>query len=298
MDDRLIVALVALAAVASAGAALTSAGAVSASPLGGADADAGSQALVADNESNESNGTAIGTEVSSFMESSSESTNGSVDRGLFDASYNGTNATERDDLVRNRTAELEARLAELREQKRQLKAQKGNISDVAYKARMSSLVTRIHNLEAAINDTERKARETGVDTAQLDRLRSAAGNLSGPEVARIARNLSGVTPGPPPGAGPPGDAGPPSGNETGPPSGNEPGPPGDAGPPGNESGASGNESGGAGGGGDGAGSGNGGGDGGNSGGGDGGGGGGGDGGNGAGDRPRLSEPTSAVDLPR
>lgn len=294
MDDRLIVALVALVAVASAGAALTSAGAVSASPLAG-DADAGSQALVADNESNESNGTSIGTEVSSFMASSSESTNGSVDRGLFDASYNDTNDTERDDLVRNRTDELEARLAELREQKRQLKANKGNMSDVAYKARMSSLVTRIHELEAAINDTERKARETGVDTAQLEKLRAATGNLSGPEIARIARNLSGVTPGPPPGAGPPDDAGPPgnatgppSGNETGPPSGNESGPPGDTGPPGNETGPpSGNESGEPE---------NGGGDGGSGGGSDGGGNGG--GGDGAGDRPRVTEPSRAVELRR
>lgn len=211
MDDRLTVALVVLVALGSAGSAVAVAdGAMPVSTDPGPTTEGASA-----NDSDESNGTAVGTEVSAFMESSSESANGSVDRGMFDAEFNGSNEADRPDLVRDRTTVLEGRLAELEAEKKALVENKENMSDAAYNARMSSVVTRIHELEAAINDTERKAIATGVDTDRLDRLRNDTGNLSGPEVSRIARNLSGVTPGPPAGAeagnetGPPEDGGPP-----------------------------------------------------------------------------------------
>jgi len=235
MDDRLTVALVVVVALGSVGAVAVGAGAVPAVVDDSPDAPAAAQAS-ADPVPNESNGSAVGTEVSAFMESSSESTNGSVDRGMFDAAYNESDADDRDDLVRNRTETLAARLERLEAEKQRLIERRDEMNDVAYRARMSSLVTRIHELRTAINDTERKATETGVSTDELDRLRNATGNLTGPEVARIARNLSSVTPGPPPGAGPPNETGPPDDrrgppgdNETGPQGDDEPGPPADAG---------------------------------------------------------------------
>jgi len=236
MDERLTVAVVVLVALGTAGSAVPVTGGVG--PPGGgpaaSDADAAVAADGADTRAsapeNESNGTSVGTEVSAFIESSDESTNGSVDRGMFDAEYNDSAGSGQADLVRERAGDLEERLVDLRAEKERLVENRDNMSETAYQAQMSSVVTRLHELEAAIDDTERKANETGVDTDRLDRLRNETGNVTGPEIARIARNLSSVTPGPPPGAG--------LSNETGPPD-DDRGPPGDeerTGAPDNETG--------------------------------------------------------------
>jgi hypothetical protein len=155
----------------------------------------------------------MGAEVSAFMQASASDANASVDEGMFAAAWNRSNASAAD-LVEKRTNTLENRLDALQNQKERLLAKKGQLSDVAYTARMSALASRIGALQDAINATSARATDAGVNATRLAELKANASELSGPEVAAIARNLSvGVGPGAtargngPGGNGPPGQAG-------------------------------------------------------------------------------------------
>lgn len=202
-----------------------------------------------------------GAQVSSFMQSTAADANGSVERGMWDASVSddADPAVAIDDRARS----LQARLDALERRSEALAAARanGSISGVAYTARASAIHAQIANLQAAVNQTMTTAERHGVNSTRLDELRQAAGNATGPEIAAMARNITDAGGGPPPWVddgppddGPPDDGGPPddapgdgSGNdgEGGPPdeppgdgSGNgdeggppDDGPPGDGGPP-------------------------------------------------------------------
>jgi hypothetical protein len=146
---------------------------------------------------------------------------------------------------------IEARLDELAEHEAELREthENGTLSTGEYRARLAQLYAEQRALERLTNRTERVAgglpeqalRQQGVNATRLQRLRSQARNLTGPEVADIARGIAGKSVGRPAGAGPPdfvtnGTRGPGAGNGTGPP--DERGPPGDrtGGPSGNETG--------------------------------------------------------------
>ncbi|WP_415379314.1 hypothetical protein [Halosimplex sp. TS25] len=178
------------------------------------------------------------------------------------ASAAGVVAAEVDDLD-ERLAELDARMDEL-----ERAHENGTLSEGQYRARLAKLHAEQRALQRQINQTESVARELpaaaleakGVNATAMATLRSQAGELSGPEVAAIARSIAGKNAGkgmggPPDSAGPPafvenrtdrpgapgngsangqGNGGPPEnagpGNETGPPedagAGNQSGPPG------------------------------------------------------------------------
>jgi len=102
------------------------------------------------------------------------------------------------DDSRERLTELRDRLAELERDR-----ENGTISEARYKARTAQLSARInaveHHLEQA-NETasglpERVREEHGVNVSNIERLREEARNLSGPEVAAIAREVAGENPG-------------------------------------------------------------------------------------------------------
>jgi hypothetical protein len=148
-------------------------------------------------------------------------------------------------VVANQTRTLDQRLEELRERKQELEAARdnGTIPPGRYRGEVAGLAARISTLQAMSNETADTARSLpdneleahGVNVSALDRLRTSASNLSGPEVAAIARSI----------AGPPGNrsAGPPFGNGMGGPPSDVPG--GDEdnetdGSPGNAPGAPGN----------------------------------------------------------
>lgn len=190
------------------------------------------------------NESSFGAQVSSFMQSTAADANGSVDRGMWNASLAegaspGATVSERARSLRDRLATLENRSDALEAAKAN-----GTISGVAYTARASAIHAQLVNLRAAVNQTSTAAERHGVNASMLADLRAAAGNATGPEIAAIARNLTDAGHGPPPwagdGAGPPDDA-PGDGNGTagGPPDdapggggGNGPeGGPGDGGPP-------------------------------------------------------------------
>lgn len=211
-DTRAVVLATTLAVVAVVGMTAPFATAASVGSLAGGSAD--SSATRAGAATNGSTNSTMGTEISAFMQSSSASADGSVDDGMFGAAYNDTNETDRAALVNERTETLEKRAAALETRKERLIANEGNMSDVAYQARMSALVSRIEALYDAINRTATFANESGANVTKVETLRSEAANLTGPEVSRIARNVSGVT-----APGEPADVGPPGENETGPPNG-------------------------------------------------------------------------------
>ena len=146
------------------------------------------------------------------------------------------------DVVADRFEGLEERLAELEAQKEALEAQRdaGEITEGEYRARITRLAAQSNAVDEAANATagaagglpaERLA-ERGVDAEQIANLSERASELSGGEVADIARGIAGGGPDAPPVGEPPGlDERP--GNATD----REPGPPDDAGgpPAGNDS---------------------------------------------------------------
>ncbi|MFB6091984.1 MAG: hypothetical protein ABEK02_03115 [Haloquadratum sp.] len=115
-------------------------------------------------------------------------------------------ATELNDS-RERLETLRTRLSELR---RAYEA--GNVSEARYRVRMAQLNAEINALQrqlALVNETSASLpapalRAHGVNASEIDRLRTRARNLSGPEVAAIARGIAGPNAGR--GLGDPGDA--------------------------------------------------------------------------------------------
>lgn len=134
----------------------------------------------------------------------------------------------RADVVADRIGSVDDRLDELQERKETLEEryEAGEIPEGKYRAEMAKVAAEIQMLSQATNQTERAAgsvpagllEERGVDADAIQRLKQKASDLSGPEVAEIARGIAG------PGVGEP-RGGP--GNATGPPV-NATGPPGEA----------------------------------------------------------------------
>ena len=149
----------------------------------------------------------MGTDVSAFMQSSDAATDSSVESSLFERSYDRADVDQRGVVVEHRIDRLEERYEALEAEKAALN-ESDDLSEVAYEARMTSLTVQLASLDRAIEEAEPRANETGVDTDRLAQLRTNASQLSGPEVAEIARGLAGVDP-----PGPPDHAGP-HGNET------------------------------------------------------------------------------------
>ncbi|WEL21622.1 putative component of type IV pili like system [Halorhabdus sp. BNX81] len=144
----------------------------------------------------------LGSKMSAFMQSSTVSADASVESGMWKAGVARANASTARDAVERRTASLERRLQELRTRLAALENESVDVRNPNSAATVSRLAARIQALERSINETGETARSIGVNTTRLETLRSQASNMSGHEVASIARNLSG---GPPPGVqrGPP-----------------------------------------------------------------------------------------------
>lgn len=134
------------------------------------------------------------------------------------------------DRIRDRIHQLENRTEHLNES-----YENESMPDGAYHARLAKLSAEISTLERQLNTTETTARglpahvrqQHGIEDAELDHLRQRAHNMSGPEVAAIARQIGGPKAGHPmggppenvpghgsqdgqPGMGAPGPSGPPN----------------------------------------------------------------------------------------
>jgi hypothetical protein len=138
----------------------------------------------------------LGADISSFMQASSVETDMAIEDGTFGVALNRTEDPEA------RRALIEARQALIEERHQRLQTRRGSLGerpDVRNRSIATGVAVGAASLERSINETERAANGTGVDTERLARLRSEARSLRGPEVAELARGLAG-----PPGGGPPG----------------------------------------------------------------------------------------------
>ena len=141
------------------------------------------------------NNSTLGADISSFMQTNAAEVDGAVETGMWTAAFNATeNRSVRAELVERRTSELRTELADLQQRKRELVAEReeGNISEVAYKAKVSRLRGQINALRSAIDATSTRAEQTNASVESLDSLRSESENLTGPEIASVARNTTGV----------------------------------------------------------------------------------------------------------
>ncbi|WP_256296494.1 hypothetical protein [Haloarchaeobius salinus] len=154
------------------------------------DASAGDDPVRTPSVDNNSSNRSMGGAFSTFTQSAAADADGEVDSGMWAAAFNGSgdNAT-RAQLVEGRTNALEARLDALTEQRQRLQERRDQMNSVAYRAQLATLTSRLAALGSALNQTEDAAREAGVNTTQLDRIRQNASELTGPEVAEMAREL-------------------------------------------------------------------------------------------------------------
>jgi hypothetical protein len=172
----------------------------------------GGNNTTAENDSSPS----LGSQMSAFMQSNAVETNASVDTGMWAASVRG-NASEANRSVANRIWTLERRLDRLQTRLDRFENGSTDIAGPSRAARIARLGARIQALQSAINETDRVAEQVGVNATRLESLRTQAANMSGREIASMARKLS---------------AGPPDRVPTGPPDNDQQGPPnGTAGPP-------------------------------------------------------------------
>lgn len=150
-------------------------------------------ATATQNTTNESETAGMGAQLTAFTQSNSAAVNESVENGMWRAGFNQSNASDRARLVQNRTETLERRLERLQRQNAtvQERYENGSLPEPAYIAQQSRLSARIDALRTAVNDTDAAAAQAGVNDSRLDRLRRSASNLTGPEVAAIARGLGG-----------------------------------------------------------------------------------------------------------
>ncbi|WP_248515414.1 hypothetical protein [Salinarchaeum laminariae] len=150
----------------------------------------------------------LGQSISGFMQSTEASTEGDVDQGVYQAKYAAANQTEKAALVEAQTNDLANRLAAIEERVENLKSQRENMSPTAYRAQISGAAAQLQSIESSVNATETDAIASGVNTSKLETLRQNASELSGQQVASIARGLAGASNGGPPenpgnGQGPP-----------------------------------------------------------------------------------------------
>ncbi|WP_178918015.1 hypothetical protein [Natronomonas gomsonensis] len=141
------------------------------------------------NETAERGNASFGASVSSFMQASSAEAEGEVDDGMFEASLNRAETKEeRRELIEQRQAQLEQRQQRLANRRAAISEED---SEVRNRAIAAHVTTGASGLEQSANETASVAAEAGVDTTRLDALRNEARNLSGGEVAELARGLAG-----------------------------------------------------------------------------------------------------------
>ena len=141
------------------------------------------------NETAERGNASFGASVSSFMQASSAEAEGEVDDGMFEASLSRAETKEeRRELIEQRQAQLEQRQQRLANRRAAISEAD---SEVRNRAIAAHVTTGASGLDQSVNETASVAAEAGVATARLDALRNEARNLSGGEVAELARGLAG-----------------------------------------------------------------------------------------------------------
>ncbi|MFC7196822.1 hypothetical protein ACFQL4_22830 [Halosimplex aquaticum] len=104
-------------------------------------------------------------------------------------------------VVAAEVGDLDERLAELESQLSELERahENGTVSEGQYRARLAKLHAEQRAIERRLNQTEQVARglpaealeAKGVNATAIDRLRTKASEMTGPEVAAVARSIAG-----------------------------------------------------------------------------------------------------------
>ncbi|MXR21389.1 hypothetical protein [Halobacterium bonnevillei] len=199
-----------------------------ASPVTDGQAASGSVAVQDDDATNETaNETAPGAKLAGVAAVQGAEVEGEVEKRSFGLQVAAANSNaSKASVVARQSQTLEAQLTALQERKAELEAarENGTISESRFRGEMAGLAARVSTLQQLTNATAETARglpaaalaDRGVNASSLDRIRTSARNLSGPDVAAIARDIAGppnVSVGPPAnGGGPP--VGVPGGNNT------------------------------------------------------------------------------------
>lgn len=130
-------------------------------------------------------------------------------------------------VVNETVGDLQQRLAEIREEKQRLRAARdnGSMSQGQYAARMAALSAESESVRSLATETETQSSQlpadvlaaNGVNVSAIQTLKHDATNMTGPEVAAVARTIAGQNVGGPPerAGGPPENATDGSGEETG-----------------------------------------------------------------------------------
>jgi hypothetical protein len=150
----------------------------------------------------DSNATTPGEQLSGVVGVQGAELDGALEQRAFgiqfsQAADNDTKAA----ILADRLQSVEQRLAALRDRKATLEAQRnaGEITDGKYRAKMAKVATQLKVLSRATNQTEQAAGNVpaaalegrGVNATAIQTLRDRASELSGPEVAAIARDIAG-----------------------------------------------------------------------------------------------------------
>ncbi len=162
--------------------------------------------VAADEDDQAQENASMGAEISSFMQASAKDAESDVDDGMFGAAMANAagNETKQEELLTEREARLEERHQRLDALRASIDADEHPA--VANQAKATGVSVGAANLERSVNGTQQAAEAAGLDTENLETLRTNASELAGPDIAELARGLVG-TPhddGDHPGAGAPG----------------------------------------------------------------------------------------------
>ncbi|QIB80099.1 hypothetical protein G3A49_12720 [Haloferax volcanii] len=194
-----------LALAASAGPTGTAAAATDgsvAAPVAQTTANDSATTDTAGNDSAASSETLPGQRLSAVIGVQGSETNGELERRSFDARFANANSNaSKAAVVATQVETVRERLTELEQRRDRLEAQRenGTLSEGQYRARLTRTVADIERTRSMLNQTTDAASTVpaqelsarGVETAELDRLRTNASELTGPEVAEIARGIAG-----------------------------------------------------------------------------------------------------------
>ncbi|MFP4175042.1 MAG: hypothetical protein ACLFSW_04610 [Halobacteriales archaeon] len=149
----------------------------------------------------------FGEEISVLVSAQQTEVRNTVENDAFGIAFesNGTQA------VGERAVALEDHLEQLEERKQELERQReaGEVSEGRYRAKMAKLSFEAEGVNSSANVTLEKAKgleragEQGVNVEGIRRLKQNASNMTGPEVAEIARGIAGRPGEAPERAGPP-----------------------------------------------------------------------------------------------
>lgn len=132
-----------------------------------------------------------GQSVSTFMQSSAADTSNTVESEMFEAKYEDADNETRKALVDDRADGLEATLESLENERDELREQEDELSESQYQARMTRLTVEITALERSVEQTQPFALDTDVGLDRLESIRENAAELSGEQIADIAKQLVG-----------------------------------------------------------------------------------------------------------